>query len=70
MLISRLAQFFPNCKDYIAPIYIGRKTLLLFTPFTATRFAMHTKCIFNAFWRLQVSQNCISCNFDFAEYGL
>lgn len=29
MLISRLAQFFPNCKDYIAPIYIGRKTLPL-----------------------------------------
>ena len=27
--------------------------LLLFTPFTVTRFAMHTKCIFNAFWRLQ-----------------
>ena len=31
---------------------------------------MHTKCVFNAFWRTAVSQNRIESDFDFAEYGL
>ena len=62
MLVLRITQSFSNCKDYIAPIYISKGI-------TVTVHSVHSNTLRDA-QRLQVSQNCISCNFDFAEYGL